>query len=86
MEAPVLDRELMPDFPGLADVDNCRDWEPGIPVELDKIRQRDEDYWQQYRGTPKAFVTLGAGQAMWANRYGNLTAVRYAATQLSLLR
>ncbi|MHC4596271.1 MAG: ABC transporter permease, partial [Planctomycetota bacterium] len=83
MEAPVLDRELMPDFPGLADVDNCRDWEPGIPVELDKIRQRDEDYWQQYRGTPKAFVTLGAGQAMWANRYGNLTAVRYPASNES---
>ncbi len=83
MEAPVLDRELMPDFPGLADVDNCRDWEPGIPIELDKIRTRDEDYWQQYRGTPKAFVTLGAGQAMWANRYGNLTAVRYAASNES---
>ncbi len=79
MEDPVMDRELMPDFPGLADVDNCRDWEPGIPIELDKIRQRDEDYWQQYRGTPKAFVTLGAGQAMWANRYGNLTSVRYPA-------
>jgi putative ABC transport system permease protein len=79
MEDPVLDRELMPDFPGLADVDNCRDWEPGIPIELDTIRTRDEDYWQQYRGTPKAFVTLGAGQVMWANRYGNLTAVRYPA-------
>ena len=83
MEDPVLDRELMPDFPGLADVENCRDWEPGIPIELDKIRERDEDYWQQYRGTPKAFVTLGAGQAMWANRYGNLTAVRYAASNES---
>ena len=83
MEDPVLDRELMPDFAGLADVDNCRDWEPGIPIELDKIRTRDEDYWQQYRGTPKAFVTLGAGQAMWANRYGNLTAVRYPASNES---
>ncbi|MHC4705977.1 MAG: ABC transporter permease, partial [Planctomycetota bacterium] len=57
-----------------ADVDNCRDWEPGIPIDLDKIRKRDEDYWHQYRGTPKAFVTLKAGQAMWANRYGDLSA------------
>jgi putative ABC transport system permease protein len=77
MDSPAMDPNLMPDFPGLADVENCRDWEPGIPIDLDKIRQRDEDYWQEYRGTPKAFVTLRAGQKMWANRYGNLTAVRY---------
>ncbi|MHC4356966.1 MAG: ABC transporter permease, partial [Planctomycetota bacterium] len=73
-----VDPELMPDFPGLADADNCRDWEPGIEIDLDKIREKDETYWDDYRGTPKAFVTLAAGQAMWANRYGNLTAVRYA--------
>jgi ABC-type lipoprotein release transport system permease subunit len=77
MDNPAMDPNLMPDFPGLADAENCRDWEPGIPIDLDKIRQRDEDYWQRYRGTPKAFVTLKAGQKMWANRYGNLTAVRY---------
>ncbi len=77
MDNPAMDPDLMPDFPGLADAENCRDWDPGIPIDLDKIRQRDEDYWQQYRGTPKAFVTLKAGQKMWANRYGNLTAVRY---------
>jgi len=77
MDSPAMDPNLMPDFPGLADAENCRDWDPGIAIVLDKIRQRDEDYWQEYRGTPKAFVTLKAGQKMWANRYGNLTAVRY---------
>ncbi|MHC4619247.1 MAG: FtsX-like permease family protein, partial [Planctomycetota bacterium] len=77
MDSAIADRELMPDFPGVADVDNCRDWEPGIPIDLDKIRHRDEDYWDKYRGTPKAFVTLKAGRDMWSNRYGNLTAVRY---------
>ncbi|UCG56968.1 MAG: ABC transporter permease [Phycisphaerales bacterium] len=77
MEQPAVDPELMPDFPGLADADNCRDWEPGIPIDLDKIRDRDEDYWDRYRGTPKAFITLEAGRELWSNRYGNLTAVRY---------
>ncbi|UCD48628.1 MAG: FtsX-like permease family protein, partial [Phycisphaerales bacterium] len=71
------DPSLMPDFPGLADAENCRDWEPGIPVDLDKIRPEDEAYWDDYRGTPKAFITLPAGQGLWRNRYGNLTAVRY---------
>ncbi|MBN2137782.1 MAG: FtsX-like permease family protein [Sedimentisphaerales bacterium] len=77
MERPAMDPNLMPEFPGLADVDNCRDWEPGITIDLDEIRDKDEEYWNRYRGTPKAFVTLAAGQAMWANRYGNMTAVRY---------
>jgi len=77
MDGPAVDPELMPDFPGLADSNNCRDWKPGIDIDLDKIHDEDEVYWDEYRGTPKAFVTLEAGQTLWANRYGNLTAVRY---------
>jgi len=76
MDGPSADPNLMPDYPGLADVNNCRDWKPGITIDLDKIRGNDEAYWDKYRGAPKAFVTLKAGQAMWANRYGNMTAVR----------
>ncbi len=77
MSSPGLDPYLMPDFPGLVHAANCRDWDPGLPVDLERIRDKDEAYWQQYRGTPKAFVTLADGQAMWANRYGELTAVRF---------
>ncbi len=77
IEGAAADRTLMPDYPGLADVDNCRDWEPGLPIDLNKIREKDELYWENYRGVPKAFVTLEAGQNMWANPYGELTAVRY---------
>ena len=69
--------DLMPDFPGVADVDNCRDWKPGIPIDLKQVRPKDEDYWKHYRGTPKAFITLAAGQKIWANRFGNLTAIRF---------
>jgi putative ABC transport system permease protein len=77
MQGPTIDPCLMPDFPGLADSDNCRDWDKGIPINLDKIRKVDEDYWDKFQGSPKAFVTLKAGQAIWANRYGNSTAIRY---------
>jgi len=77
LDGPARDPSLMPQFPGLADVENCRDWKPGIPINLDNIRPKDEQYWDEYRGTPKAFITLEAGQAIWHNRYGNLTAVRY---------
>lgn len=71
------DRDLMPRYPGLTDKKNCRDWEPGIPLNLKRIRPQDEKYWTAYKGTPKAFITLAAGQRIWNNRFGTLTAVRY---------
>jgi putative ABC transport system permease protein len=70
------DRTLMPEFPGLAKAESTHDWDAGFPL-VHPIRPKDEAYWKSYRGTPKAFVTLAAGQAMWANRFGSLTAIRY---------
>jgi len=83
MDDPAIDADLMPDFPGIAEADNCRDWEPGVPIDLEKIRDKDEQYWNTYRGAPKAFVTLKAGQSIWGNRFGNLTAIRWPAENQS---
>lgn len=76
MDDPRVSKEWTPDFPGVSDVDNCRDWEPGIPMDMKAIRDKDEDYWDEYKGTPKGFITLAASQKLWANRFGNLTAIR----------
>ncbi|MEI7725112.1 MAG: ABC transporter permease [Bacteroidota bacterium] len=73
----LADAGLMPDFPGMSDAGNCRDWETGAPVNLKKIRDKDEQYWKDYRGTPKAFITTGDGQKIWGNRFGNYTAFRF---------
>jgi putative ABC transport system permease protein len=70
------DRTLMPEFPGIAKAESTQDWDTGFPL-VYKIREKDESYWKRYRGTPKAFITLAAGQALWASRFGNLTAIRY---------
>lgn len=77
MKGSTLDRDLMPSIPGLADKKNCRDWEPGVPIDLKRIRDKDQRYWDLYRGTPKAFITLKAGQRIWNNRFGDLTSVRF---------
>jgi putative ABC transport system permease protein len=79
----LADKELMPNFSGLADAENCRNWQPGIPIDLEKIRDKDEAYWDKHRGTPKAFISLNAAQKHWANRFGNLTALRYPTKELS---
>jgi ABC-type lipoprotein release transport system permease subunit len=77
LEGAAADPDLMPNYPGLHDTESCRDWDAGIPIDFKKIRDKDEKYWEQYRGTPKAFLTLNAGQQMWSNRFGNLTALRF---------
>jgi len=70
-------RELMPNFPGIVDRDNLRDWNPGIDFDSGRVRDQDEDYWKQHRGTPKAFIALETGQKLWANRYGEATTLRF---------
>ncbi len=70
-------RGLIPDFPGLADVENCRDWDSSLPIDLSRIRKQDEEFWQRFGRTPKALVSVNAARAMWGNRFGGLTAVRY---------
>ncbi|MHC4778274.1 MAG: FtsX-like permease family protein [Planctomycetota bacterium] len=80
IEGHAADRTLMPDFPGIADVASCTEWDPAIPVDLDRIREKDEKYWDDHRGTPKAFLTLKAAQKMWANDWGRFTAIRFEDT------
>jgi putative ABC transport system permease protein len=75
MEHVAPDSILMPHLPGLSDAGNCRDWDTGVPVELGRIRGKDELYWDDYRGTPKAYISLSLGQQLWTNRFGNLTSL-----------
>ncbi|MBC8377556.1 MAG: ABC transporter permease, partial [Planctomycetes bacterium] len=77
MMGSFADSTLMPNYPGMTEADSCGDWNSGIPIDLDRIKQRDEDYWDRYRGTPKAFVSLKTAQTIWENRFGTLTAVRW---------
>lgn len=77
LEGPFADPGLMPDFPGIADAEDCTDWETGVALDFSRIRPKDEDYWDNHRGTPKAFVTLARAQQLWGNRFGSLTAVRF---------
>ena len=71
------DQSWTPDFPGIFDVEDLDSWEPGIPIDRDKIRDKDDDFWDAYKATPKAFVSLAAAREMWGNRFGDTTAIRY---------
>ncbi|KOH43067.1 FtsX-like permease family protein [Sunxiuqinia dokdonensis] len=81
MEGQWADVNLMPDIPGLSDAGHCSDWETGVPVDLSSIRQKDEDYWTDFKGTPKAFINLNTAQELWGNRFGQSTAIRLEGLQ-----
>ena len=70
------DRDYVPDYPGITTTESISDWDPPFPVDLKRVRPRDEDYWHKYRTTPKAFIPLEAGQQLWQSRYGKLTSLR----------
>ncbi|HYJ93060.1 MAG TPA: FtsX-like permease family protein, partial [Vicinamibacterales bacterium] len=70
------DRKMAPTYPGITDSPTLDDWDPPFPVDLRRIRKVDEQYWEKYRTTPKAFVPLQTGQHLWQTRYGSMTAIR----------
>ncbi|HEU0178394.1 MAG TPA: FtsX-like permease family protein [Blastocatellia bacterium] len=76
MQGVAADRDLAPDYPGITDTDSLADWDPPFPIDLNRVRPKDEDYWRRYRTTPKAFIPLEAGQKLWGSRYGKLTSMR----------
>jgi putative ABC transport system permease protein len=70
------DKNLTPEYPGISGAQSLSDWDPPFPVDLSRVRKKDEDYWHEYRTTPKAFITLGEGQRLWGTRFGKLTSMR----------
>src|SRR6185436_6783416 len=73
------DRDLAPVYPGITEAATLSDWDPPFPIDLKRIRKVDEQYWEQYRTTAKAFVPIEIGQALWRSRYGDRTSVRLPA-------
>ena len=70
------DPALTPDYPGITESRSLRDWDPPFPLDLTRIRPLDEQYWNRYRATPKAFIRLARGRRLWGTRFGSLTSIR----------
>lgn len=75
-ETPAADGGLVPTVKGITDAKSLADWEQPFPMKTQLITGRDELYWEDYKATPKAFVTLDTAQHLWQSRYGQLTSLR----------
>ncbi|MEK6249298.1 MAG: ABC transporter permease, partial [Planctomycetales bacterium] len=76
---------LTPELKGVTDQDSIDDWDPPFPFDAGRVRDRDEDYWDRYRATPKAFISLAAGRRLWSSRFGDTTSVRFVVPDHSLV-
>ncbi len=69
------DPHLTPDLPGVTDQSSIGDWD--LPFELvEKVRAVDEDYWDQYSTTPKAFISHRLAARLWQTRWGTDSVLR----------
>ena len=84
LEGAAADPDLAPDYPGITQADSLFEWDPPFPIDLSLVGPRDEEYWDRYRTTPKAFLQLEAGQALWESRWGKLTSLRVFPSEGSL--
>lgn len=72
------DPTLSPEYPGVTDSASIGDWEPPFPVDLSRIRRKDEDYWERRRALPKAFLPIEAARRLSGVGAGGATSVRFA--------
>ena len=74
------DPDFTPTVEGVSDQDSIRNWDAPFPVDMDLIRDQDDDFWSEHRTTPKAFISLSAGRKLWGSRFGGTTSYRIPIT------
>lgn len=78
LQGPAADPDLTPEFPGITDKLDIKEWNPPFPYDNKRIRKEDEQFWEQHRTTPKAYITFQQGVKLWGGRFGDVTSIRLA--------
>jgi putative ABC transport system permease protein len=69
------DPDLTPEVPGVTDAESIENWD--LPFNTaERIESEDDQYWSNYRTTPKGFVSLSTGRRLWGSRFGSTTSFR----------
>lgn len=63
---PWTDRDLVPLLPGITDADDLAHWDAPFPVDLTRVTPRDDQWWEQHRAAPKAFVHPRCMELIWS--------------------
>lgn len=74
---------VVPKFEGMTDAGNMAGWKTPFPVELKKIRQKDELFWNSYRTAPKALIKFETAKKFWQPAYSGVTSIKILAPEKS---
>ena len=74
------DATLTPEYPGITDAADVTSWDPPFPIDMQRVRKQDEEYWDKWGAAPKAFIPLTVGQQLWPSPFGNVSSLRTMAT------
>lgn len=74
------DPHLTPEVRGITDQKSIDDWEVPFTIDYQRIRPADDEYWEDYGTTPKAFISLASGARLWGSRFGQATSYRVPVT------
>ncbi|MFH1074800.1 MAG: ABC transporter permease [Candidatus Firestonebacteria bacterium] len=68
VEAPFLE--------GMTDSKSISAWKSPFPVDMSRIRNKDEIYWNNYKTVPKALISLETAKSFWPPQYFGVTSIR----------
>ena len=86
MDDPRGARAWIPAFPGIAEATTMANWKAPFPLDLRRIRDKDEAFWDTYRAKPKAVIALDDARRIWGTRYGQTSSVRVSGVSQSAFR
>ncbi len=67
------DRALVPEYPGISDAASFGEWDPPFPIELARIRPKDEAFWKRYGPSPKAYLDIETARYLFGPSGSRLT-------------
>ncbi len=62
---PIPDQQMVPQLEGISTAKRIDAWDAPFPIDLARVKPRDETYWDQHGPAPKAFVAMSAMRQMW---------------------
>ena len=75
IEGAAADPTLTPAVEGITDADTFADWDQPFDMDLDRVTTEDENYWDDYKALPKAFLPIERMRALFPSRYGTSTSI-----------
>jgi putative ABC transport system permease protein len=65
LRGAAADPGLVAEVEGVTNADDMSGWDPPFEIDNDRIRDKDEAYWNTHGATPKAFLSAEAARALW---------------------